>query len=107
MTTKAKAEQKPKALYVKVIYLDGREVEAFVGPRARVELERRTGTEFTKAMKLEEHIYFIAWAALYYGGLDPEADFDVWLNGIVDAGLANGEPPTPTQRAPKPASSAG
>lgn len=122
MTAKAKpkSEQKPQALYVKVLYLEDQgpdgagvhedtglpSLEALVGPRARVELERRTGKQFTEAIELEEHVYYVAWAAVYYGGLEPEGDFDTWLNRIYDAGLAHGEPPTPTRRAPKPAPSA-
>ena len=91
---------------LKVIYTDGREVEAFAGPRAQVELERRYDVAFMAAFDRQktggaprfEHIYFLGWAAVYYTGLDETADYDAWLSAIRDVELVDEDAePDPTQ----------
>jgi hypothetical protein len=103
--------ESPFGLRAKARYADGREVEAGVGPRARVELERRSKMEFSQAFDAkngtarEEYVYLITWAALHYAGLEGEADFDEWLKKIVNAELISGQSVDPTRRARKRASS--
>lgn len=104
----------PHKLKAKVIYKDGRIVEAVIGPRAQVEVERKFPEldefidVFDETRSNLTKVYFMCWAAVHYAGLEKEADFDAWLDSIVDA-----EPVTdraakvdPTERAPKPASTA-
>lgn len=78
---------------MKVIYLDGREVEVLVSPRARVMAE-----EFVGGWPEGKQIlatYYLAWAALSKGGKEP-ADFETWLDLIADADQVDVEEPEPT-----------
>lgn len=68
---------------LKVTYVDGRETEIVVSPKAQVETERHfKSTDQASAQRIESH-YFMAWAALHYAGQEP-ADFDAFLGTIAD-----------------------
>jgi hypothetical protein len=70
---------------LKVVYLDGKEIEAKITPRAEVATERF----FERGMaKLQddahaEHLYYLAWAALHYADKEPRA-FEHFLSDIED-----------------------
>ena len=80
---------------VKVIYLDGREVEVLVSPRAQVMTEQYVG-----GFKSERAIlstFYLGWAALSKAGKE-SADFETWLDTINDVEDVTDEP-DPTQPA--------
>lgn len=93
---------------MKVEYKDGTDVEVKVGPRAEVALERQFEIAAADATH-NEHIYYLAWAALHFAGQEPakSAEFDAWLDLIVDANVIDEpEKKGPTKRAQsRPASS--
>ena len=78
---------------VKVVYMDGREVEVLVPPRAQVMTE-----QYVSGFKSENAIlstYHLGWAALKTAGKE-SADFDTWLDSINDVEDVTEEvPPTP------------
>lgn len=95
----------------KVTYNDGREVEAVIGPRAQVAVERRFDMLYTEVFDPNstkarlDCMYYAAWAAAHYAGLEPEDDYDTWLTLIQDVEpIAEGST-RPTKRARKPANS--
>jgi hypothetical protein len=86
----------PKA---KITYQDGRVVEAIVGPKAQVAVERQYNVSLAddKLVRRLEHIYYMAYAALWAAGLEPR-DFDAWLGDVADVEEVEQAPdPDPTQ----------
>ena len=70
------------AVRLKVVYLDGREVEVTATPRAQVLAEQALS-----GFKDERRVYasyYLAWVALNNSGKEP-ADFETWLDLIADA----------------------
>jgi hypothetical protein len=86
---------------MKVHYKDERgEVEVNVGPRAEVALERQYEIAASDATH-NEHVYYLAWAALHFAGLEP-SEFDAFLDSIEDVNPVEEEPEKgPTRRAPR------
>lgn len=81
---------------IKVTYADGREVEAPVGPKAQVMMERRYQVPLSKLAEEEasvtlESVYYLAWVALRASKLEDADDFDAFLELIEDVEVV--EPP--------------
>lgn len=91
---------------VRVTYLDGRVVEAIVGPRAQVEVERRHGISFAQAFdggtgSRLEYLYTMCWAAVRVA--EPNTvDFEPWLDLVAEADVVEDDAESteadPTQR---------
>lgn len=91
-----------KVQRVKVYYLDGRETEVAVSPRAQVNTERHIGGDWSTMAILS--VYRMAWEALR--GVDKEApDFETWLDQIEDVEQLKDETADPTGSAPSADSS--
>lgn len=103
---------------VTAAYADGRTVEAPVGPRTKVALERKFDMQFGDFFdehapgkfrpKRMEMLYYLAFSALRAAGLEALDDFDAWLDLIesVDMDTLDEEAgPRPTQRDRGPVSS--
>lgn len=99
-------------LKVKIHYTDGREVEANVGPRARVEVERKFDAAFWELIgesatrPREDVAYFMAFSAARFAGLDAGAEgYDEWLATIDDVDVWSAADVDPTRREATPAAS--
>lgn len=103
---------------VTAVYADGRTVQAPVGPRAKVALERRFDMQFGDFFdeyepgkyrpRRVEMLYYLTFAALRGAGMESLEDFDAWLDLIDSADIATDEQeagPRPTQRDRGPAKS--
>lgn len=97
---------------VKVLYCDGREIEASVGPRVRVEVERKFDAPFWELIgesatrPREDVVYFMSYSAARLAGQESTEDYDEWLALIDDVDIWSAKDKTnPTRRAPKPAKS--
>lgn len=78
---------------VRVTYLDGREEEVKVSPRATVMAEEHCGGLKDKNALL--FTYYVGWAALHKAGKEA-ADFETWLDTIEDVeNIVEDVPPTP------------
>lgn len=89
----------------KVTYLDGKEVEVRVSPKAQVMFERHyqmTMSAYGKNPGVE-HIYYMAWAGLHCAGMEG-SDFETFLGKLQDAEAVDtsAEEADPTQTAPGP-----
>ena len=68
---------------MRVVYLDGREVEVVVPPKALIATEDYFhGTNGASEHKIKAH-YFTAWAALHRDA-DP-SEFDAWMDTVAEA----------------------
>lgn len=105
---------------VTAVYADGRTVEAPVGPRAKVALERRFDLQFGDFFdehepgkyrpKRMEMLYYLTFAALGAAGLESLGEFEAWLDLIDSADIRmadeqEADAPRPTQRDRGPVSS--
>lgn len=86
------------ATKLKVTYADGHEITILASPRAQVMTERQYGAVSDEARRVEMSC-FLAWASLSKAGKEP-ADFETWLDLVVDIAEAEAEEPRPTQPAP-------
>lgn len=100
---------------IRAKYWDGTTLEALVGPRAEVEVERRFNISLADAFIVKDggpaprldYFYVMCWAALKYSGHDVP-DYDAWLELLEDAeeitepGAAKANP---TRRGRRPAKS--
>lgn len=85
-----------KVQRVKIYFLDGREVEVSVSPRAQVNTERHIGGDWSTMAILS--VYRMAWEALR--GKDKEtSDFETFLDQIEDVEQLKDETADPTQPA--------
>lgn len=82
----------------KVVYDDGREVEAVAKPVDIMEYERRYNVSFMQWSDScpMEHVFFLAWAPLHRTGADPR-EFDVFMADVASIEDAP-EPAVPTKR---------
>lgn len=87
------------APYMKVTYMDGREVVVRIGPKTQVLFERH----FPAMSMLDygrgrgrriEHHYFLAWAALTEAK-EETREFDAFLEVLEDAETVRDTPDTP------------
>ncbi|HEX3640574.1 MAG TPA: hypothetical protein VHV10_04735 [Ktedonobacteraceae bacterium] len=71
---------------VKITYLDGKEANIKVSPRAEVATERKYGIGVGQMLKEEraEHIYHLTWASLKFGASKISHDFEEWLDSVED-----------------------
>lgn len=94
----------------KVVYLDGKELEVRVAPKAQVMFERHyqmTMSAYGKNPGME-HLYYLAWAGLHCAGMEGN-DFDTFLGKIQEVEPADESvmeaDPTQTAPGPEPSSS--
>lgn len=83
----------------RVVYDDGREVEAVAKPVDIMEYERRYRVSFMQfgdATPLE-HVYFLAWAPLHRSGKDPR-EFDAFMADVDTIEGVEDDVPVPTKR---------
>jgi hypothetical protein len=89
----------------KVVYLDGREVEVRVSPKAQVMFERQYQLTMSAMGRNPgaEHIYYMAWAGLHCAGMEG-SDFETFLDKLKDAEAIDSsvEETDPTRTAPGP-----
>lgn len=85
-----------KSKKLTVTYLDGREVEVMMGPKAQVMAERHFGKSLMDLSNVEE-VYYLGWCCLTVAGLE-HLDFDSFLDVVDDVDMAEGvvaDRPTP------------
>lgn len=83
----------------RVVYDDGREVEAVAKPVDIMEYERVYRTSFMQFGESTplEHVYFLAWAPLHRTGQDPRA-FDAFMSEVDSIEGVEEPAPVPTKR---------
>lgn len=89
------------ATKLKVTYLDGKVVEVLAPGRAQVLTEQHfKGVSDANAVQSG---YFLAWASLRQAGKEP-AEFEPWLDQVLDVEKLEDEDVDPTREAPLPVS---
>ncbi len=92
------------ATRLKVTYLDGKTVEVLVSPRAQVDTERKfPGLEDAQEIEISYHL---AWASLHRAGKEG-ADFESFLDQILEVEQLKSEVVDPTPPTPQPGTSSG
>ena len=87
---------------VRVHYLDGTTMDAVVGSREQVALERKYQCNYPTVFDPDkgrvEWVYFLCWSALHNAGEKVGDDFDVWLGLVQDAEPLVEDGARPTKR---------
>lgn len=83
----------------KVVYDDGREVDAVAKPVDIMEYERHYRTSFMQFGETTplEHVYFLAWAPLHRTGQDTR-DFEAFMADVDTIEGVTEDVPVPTRR---------
>jgi hypothetical protein len=89
------------ATKLKVTYLDGKVVEILAPGRAQVMTEQHfNGVSDANAVQSG---YYLAWISLHRAGQEP-AEFEPWLDQVLEVEKLEDEDVDPTKAVPPPAS---